>query len=904
MGIAAGIRSKCKIGDVFIPCRIVDDGTKVAEDGAFKGRPEIFRPPHIISQMLSSFRRDDELWKQYFKEIFPQPVIPELGKEIDYRDNVAEYPTLYDSALASANILIRDPEHLPKLQNSTHQQIRIGDMEAGGFVKAAIKQTPAVPWMIVRAVSDFGDSFKNDDFHRQASCAVASYVKMFLSNGYNKNFFTEQKLSRNSSLFTTRGENKDVIDRYLTQRLDKALLSFSSQPKVWVDPILCKTPEISKRACLKDKVALSELILNPKSTLIKAPPQFGLTCLSLYLIREAWRSQASIWIYLDSKSLKPYSSAIEQAVKDELNIFGCDTHNVKCVILDSWISHEKYSYKILKNVCKLFKDVPVMVMQAIDDSRLLNHLEEDLPERKFDVLYLWTLSRGHVREVVTCYNDKKHIGDDNAVITRVVSDLEALNLHRTPLNCLTLLKVFEVDFEESPVNRTEMIKRVLFLLFNLEDLPTYKVRPDLKDCEYVLGYFCEQIIKENNYYFTREHFLFVLQSFCKERFMDIEVEVVFDVLYENGILVKRGNLFCFKFSYWIYYFAAQRMHQDKDFASFMYEDMRYARYPEIIEFYTGIDRRREDAVKVLIEDLQAICDEVQMKCGIADGFNPYRFAQWHPSPEQIKKMQNEIRNGVMDSKFPDSIKDQYADRQYDRTQPYYQDVRDILSEHSFMFMMQSMKAGARALRNSDYVDPNIKRRLLQEILRTWEQVSNVLLILLPLLAIRGRAAFDGALFIVEEGFFYNLNNLTLYERLKAILTEIPTNIVSWCKDDLFSQKMGPLLFDQLVNEVNELKRHKLILLLIIQRPRGWKSHVQQYIISISKNSFYLYDVYLNLQEQYRYSYASPQTLRDIEYLIKMAAAKHHYGSKNPGIKKINKISDNVIPPREVDQDRN
>jgi hypothetical protein len=140
---------------------------------------------------------------------------------------------------------------------------------------------------------------------------------------------------------------------------------------------------------------------------------------------------------------------------------------------------------------------------------------------------------------------------------------------------------------------------------------------------------------------------------------------------------------------------------------------------------------------------------------------------------------------------------------------------------------------------------------------------------------------------------------TIDERLKNILTEIPINIVSWHQDDLFSQKMGPLLIDQLINENDELKRHKLILLLIMQRPRGWKLQVQRYIASITKNSFYLYDVYRILQNEYRYSYASSQTLCDIEYLIKMAAAKHRYGSKNPRKKTIKNFSDKVIPLREV-----
>ena len=690
----------------------------------------------------------------------------------------------------------------------------------------------------------------------------------------------------------------DLVDRYLSQRLDDALLSFSSQPKVWADPVLCKSPEFVRDAKSEDKIAVSDIILDPKSTIIKAPPLFGLTCLALHLAREAWRAKdSSLWLYLDSKSLKPHAPAIEKAAKAELKLLGCDKEDIKCILLDldSLTSDEKDSSKLVGKVCNLFRDVPVIVMQTTDDTRLMDRSIEESADREFNMLYLWALPREQVRKVVNDYNDKKHIGDNDSVTTKIVSDLEVLNLHRTPLNCLTLLKVSEIDFDESPVNRTELINRILFLLFNVDDIPTYKARPDVKDCEYVLGYFCEKMLRENIYYFTIEDFVSVLRSFCQEKIMDLEVQVVFDVLYANCILIKRGSQFCFKYTYWIYYFAAQRMHQDENFANFIYEDMRYAKYPEIIEFYTGIDRRREGALIILIEDIRASCDKVSKKCGLPDGLNPYRFAQWDPSPDAIEQMQREIREGVLGSNLPDSVKDRYADRLYDRTRPYYQDIRDILSEHSFVFMIRSMRAGARALRNSDYVDPDTKRLLLKEILRCWEQILKVLLVLLPVLSEKGHAKYDGTIFVTYGSF-----GDTPEKRFLSILTQLPDNIVSWYKDDLFSQKMGPLLIEQLVNEDYDLKKHKLILLLIKKRPRGWKLHVQKYIASNKKNSFYLYDVYQSLRDQYRYSYASSHSLRDIEYLIKMVAAKQQFGSKKPGVKLIKKISNSLLPDRDVD----
>lgn len=712
-------------------------------------------------------------------------------------------------------------------------------------------------------------------------------IEVMLSNGVTKADYPEKPK-----------ELIDFVDRNLTKKLDDALSSFTSQPKVWVDPILSKSAEVARDAETADKVALSDLILEPKSTIIKAPPQFGLTCLSHYLIREAWHNkEPALWIYLDSKNLKPHTSLIEKATNTELDVLGCQLQDVKCVILDSWTSHDKDSLKLLQKVCAVFKDVPIIVMHTIDDTQFLSKADGVSLDRKFDVLYLWALSRGHVRKIVADYNNTKVIGNEDSVIKRVISDLEVLNLHRTPLNCLTLLKVSEIDFDESPVNRTEMIKRVLFLLFNVDDIPTYKVRPDLKDCEYVLGFFCETMLRENNYVFSREYFLQALKICCKERLIDLEVEVVFDVLFANNILVKCENIFRFKFTYWIYYFVAQRMHHNQNFADFILEDMRYARFPEIIEFYTGIDRQREDALKILIKDIHASSDKVQTRCGLPDGLNPYRFIQWSPSPKMLEQMQNEINEGVQESNLPDIIKDQYADRTYDKTRPYYQKILDIVDEHSLVFMIQTMKAGARALRNSDYVNPDTKRQLLQEIMRCWEQISKVLMILLPILAKRGQASFDGAGFFLGRSF-----SDIPEERFYAMITDLPRYVVSLSEDDLFSQKMGPLLITQVINEHDELKKHMLILLLIRQRPREWKTQIEQYIASITKNSFYLMDIYRVLCTQYRYCYASSNTLNDIEYLIKLAAAKHKSGNKLPGEKLIKRISDRVIPPREADRD--
>lgn len=696
--------------------------------------------------------------------------------------------------------------------------------------------------------------------------------------------------------------SKEKIEKFsfrsksLNLRLKNALKTFSSQPIVWVEPILTKENDITQNPDenFDKRVKISEILSNPTSSIIKAPPQFGLTCLAHHLTKEAWDVNESLWIYIDTNNIKSHS--VIKALRKELETLDAEESEIKCLILDSWMSYEKDSIRLLKNVTDKYPDIPVMVMQTIDDSKFQKESHDDIElNREFQTLNLLALSRSHIRKVVSSYNEVKKIGDDDIILNKLISDMDVLNIHRTPYNCLTLLKVSEKYFDESPVNRTKMLEMVLFLLFNIDDVPTYKIKPDLKDCEYVLGRFCENMLKKNIYSFSREAFIKDLSDFCREKLIDLEVELVFDILFKNNIITKRQNDFIFRSSYWIYYFAAHRMQSNKEFANYIFEEQKYISYPEIIEFYTGIDRNREDALEILLHDLQETHAVVQQKVGLPENMNPFKTALWKPSEENIAKMQSEINNDVQSSNLPTEVKDRYADTSYNQLLPYNQSVQNILHEYSLVVLMKKIKATSAALRNSDYVSPELKRTVITEITKSMEQVSKVLLALSPLLASKGRANFEGAAFMLN-GDFGN----TYEERINTVIQVIPTNIIGFFKSELYSGKMGPLLYDQLKNEKNEFIKHLLAMLITMERPRGWKKQIECYIDEVSKNSFYLYDIFNLLRAQYTYSFASPLQLNELKDLIKISIAKHEFGTKKAAA--IKRIPDDVIPERSLEED--
>jgi|TARA_B110000902_G_C14290163_1_gene580528 hypothetical protein len=683
---------------------------------------------------------------------------------------------------------------------------------------------------------------------------------------------------------------RESVTMVLNSRLKESLCLFLNQPIVWIEPIVSKTNDISKNADdnYSNKVDLDELIKFPQSVVIKAPPQFGLTCLSHHLVAEAWKKE-SLWIYLDSEKVR--RDQIEKSINKESKFLSVEGRKIDCIILDSWNASAHGAKKLLKNLCNKYREIPIVVMENIGDAQFMEEDQDIVISREFKHYHLLALPRRQIRQVVSTYNDEKYIGEDDVVLEKLIKDIDALNIHRTPHNCLTLLKVSEKHFDESPVNRTKMIEMLLFVLFDLGELPTYKVKPDLKDCEYVLGRFCENLLRNNQLQFSRESFLENLEEFCADKLLHLEVSSVFDILFANNIIVGAGKEFSFRSTYWIYYFSAKRMYSSDEFKHYVLQERAY---PEIIEFYTGIDRSRADVLEILIKDIHETSNLVEEKTGLPAELNPLKFAKWNPTKQNLDQMHEELAEDVITSKLPESVKDKYADKDYNQLRPYDQSVSRILQDYSIVSLKHKIKACSRALRNSDYVDPDIKRQLLKEITRGWLHISKILFALAPVLAEDGRASFSGQGFYLNESFKGSTE-----EKFEMILQANPINVIKIFNDDLHSNKIGPLLYDALESEEDELIKHLLVLFLIIERPADWKKHVLSYITSIDKNSFYLFNAVTQLRSVYKYSFAADNELNEISYLLKLGVGRHEFDEDMSNLATVKKVSNKVLPKREV-----
>lgn len=682
-------------------------------------------------------------------------------------------------------------------------------------------------------------------------------------------------------------KTRDTLE-ILQAEFDEARTCYSSKKQIWVDRDLAKIPETASNRDSAILLNQDKLIENMCSRVIRAPKQFGLTCLGRYLALACFRknSKGEVIAMVDALEMPHHRQGVIQHIENRCEELRVNRNALRGIILDNW-HNDKHGSRIVRELEAEFPGLPIFLLVGIDDCAAIGDTIEAEEVKCFETVYLWALTRTRVRELVIAYIDGLDSLDDNVVAKRVTADIDALNIHRTPMNCLLILKWVEEAFDESPVNRTEMIGRVLYLLFyQFDKIPRYASRPDLKDCEYALGFFCEGLIRTGKSTFTKNEFFAKIQEYCKAQIFDLDVEVLFAFLESENILIRKGYDFGFRFNYWLHYFAAHRMLHDADFAEFILSDGRYAAYPEIIEFYAGIDRRRTDAIVRLTDDLKRMNEEFLKRTGIPADFNPFRGAKWEPREDELVRLKEEVTKSMEESALPAVVKDGIADQSYDRARPYNQALAQFIKDSSLRQLIQAMRGAARALRNSDHVSPTAKTALLEEVMSCWMRVCQILAIISPVLASERSAVFEDICFILVKE--YDQESFSV--RFQEIMTAIVDNVVAWFQEDLFSKKMGALLGRHVRTHENELGELLVLLVMIKQRPPRWEQEVERFIVREKKNTYYLHKVFTALRCEHRIGFSTERTRQELRRLAAMSLAKHETGAKHPNISLVKKAA--------------
>jgi len=382
--------------------------------------------------------------------------------------------------------------------------------------------------------------------------------------------------------------------------------------------------------------------------------------------------------------------------------------------------------------------------------------------------------------------------------------------------------------------------------------------------------------------------------FGNENYNPTNISDLLQVLKENQIMVNLNGLLTFRFTCWIYFFAACRMKISAEFAEFMFNQKHSLYYPEIIEFYTGTDGAREDVVEMIIKDLNNLSKKVHSKVGLKENIDPFADIKWSLNETTSGMTQAQLEENVQKSKLPDEIKEVVADKDYNSIRPYNQTINNFFEEYDVQNLMNLTRSASRALRNSEFISPNSKESLAISIFEAWKEIIRVLFLIAPIMAKNGFGGVGGARFKLSDDFPKEYN-----ECLKNVVTNMPFNVMNWYKDEIFSEKLILLLNKYMIEFPDPTVRHIIALTICSGKPYKWQDSINEYIHNTGKNSYYLGDLYLNLRHNYSTKIMIPRDLKQTEILIKSCYAKHKTGSPLPGRDTIAKVPNSELPERNI-----
>lgn len=446
-------------------------------------------------------------------------------------------------------------------------------------------------------------------------------------------------------------ETASAVENDIDLMLKEAMKVYCNIPELeWEDRFVSRHPvEAYMKIPKEELIGEDEVVKMNGDIMVLSPRDFGLTCYGLHFAKMLCSKHNEIPIFIDNPNCK--LNKLKDQIQNKVKSYNISEKDIHWFIIDEWILPKEQEKELLSYLHESYPGVRLFLLSPRSErfftkSDLLgNHKETQY-------LYLTPLSRPQLRHLASTFNQFRYIAEEDILLKRLDNDIRSFNMHRSPMNCINLLYVFGSAFDRNPVNRTEVLQRVLNLIFENDTPPVYSTTPDLKDCIRVLGLLSRKMIMEQVFTFSKTSFIEFVNGYSINQDLKVDSEYLFRLLLRNHIIMPELDKFRFKASYWVYFFAACRMQVDREFTKYLIEDMHYLNYPLILEFYSGLSREENEIIKKVTSDLDVVSANVKEKLRLPKGWAPYNLIKVKSSDAQKRRVLDCLDNEIRGSNLP------------------------------------------------------------------------------------------------------------------------------------------------------------------------------------------------------------------------------------------------------------
>lgn len=198
-GICGGMDREMKYGDIIISDQIVDYELAKLKNNDTQVRWSVYRSDYELMYGMSQFK--SSRWISYIEKLFPFVNL--------------DTPKTYTGIVLSGNKVIADNNEIKRFKSVWSKAIAV-EMEASGIAATLHQMKDSPAFIMVKAICDFADAGKSDDWQEYAAYISAAFVLDFIFSAYSRGAYMSKRI--------------DIADKH--QKLFSAIQGTYSLPEM------------------------------------------------------------------------------------------------------------------------------------------------------------------------------------------------------------------------------------------------------------------------------------------------------------------------------------------------------------------------------------------------------------------------------------------------------------------------------------------------------------------------------------------------------------------------------------------------------------------------------------------------------------------------------------------------
>lgn len=619
-------------------------------------------------------------------------------------------------------------------------------------------------------------------------------------------------------------------------------------------------------------VSVEDIVASSDSYIIEASPEHGASNLARRIAFESSKLSDCTVFFEKAPDLPSYRNKL--APKFPKN----DGSGRRCVLILDDFSSGRHD-RLLKELVGLGVFSRIIIFVSDRELRQSGLVSGDNQILDFKRAYLWPLGRAEIRALSAPFFASADTDLISNAVDKVYSDLLALCIPLTPANVVMYLRILHRDDDFYPVNRVDILDRYLSELLRRPS-DSYKGAFNSKNKIEIVCAFVADIYERELGSFTDYDWHQFCRVYGEKTLSTLDSKSLLEELLSTRIFVEHENKLYLKYSFFYSFFLGRYIALRPERVREFVDKKQYYDVANVVEVVTGLGVDNTHIVQALCDELQSYIDEFRSSY-LKPDFNPFSEAKWVSSDEESEKfwapIEKQIEQGPREAKDIDIIKSSLSSE----VRTADQEVRFEKFEEVKERLFASTALLCEAVKNSDSIDGELKRRAVRLIFDTHFSVMQLGTIMAPAIAQHRIVRWGGLVFLNEMADADeepHKKTIRILNSINDIISRRGADYIGTTKlgevFKSFNSSDGLSTFDKLIN----------FYCIVASKPPGWVAYLRKSIEDTDKNSFYLHGMLRALMQNFRNDVNHQKDRTALKELIALVRAKREFGRNSPGSK--------------------